>query len=91
MEKGIRQSESDAEFVEVCFSALQQVKQKRNKQDQFERESYSRWLTLHQVVSLDTLLRKDKDMFGGCLCCTESQEVSTSGKSFSHLFSLYKF
>ena len=86
VEKCIRQNESDAEFVEVCFSALQQIKQIRNGQDEKPDPEVSScpWLPLdHQVVSLDTVLRKEKDVFGGSLVCSTSQTESISGKSIN--------
>lgn len=81
VEKCIRQNESDGEFAEVCFSALQRIKRLHHEQDENDVSS-SRWLPLgQQVVSLDTLFRKDKDVFGGSLICSESQEDIVSGKS----------
>ena len=80
MEKCVRQNESDAEFVEVCCSALQQIKRMRNEDDEMVDSSH--WLPVsQQVVSLDTVLRQDQDVFGGSLVCSASHEESVSGKS----------
>ena len=93
MEKCIRQNESDAEFVEVCFSALQQIKRIRiNEQHVHEMVDCSHWLPLsQQVVPLDTVLRQDKDVFGGSLVCSASHEESVSGKVTQEIYQYCKY
>ena len=78
MEKCIRQNESDAEFGEVCFSVLLQIKHTRMNGD----DKCSPWLPVsHQVVPLDTLVKTSKDVFGGSLVHGASQEENMgSGK-----------
>ena len=82
LEKCIRQNESDAEFAEVCFFALQKINQHRNEHD--EKDAFSPWLLNHQVVSLDTLMKKHKDIFSGFLVCNaaKADTCNISGKSW---------
>ena len=80
MEKCIRQNESDAEFAEVCFFALQKINQYRNELD--EKEAFSPWLLNHQVFSLDTFMKKHKDIFSGFLVCNAAKADNISGKSW---------
>ena len=80
VEKCIRQNESDAEFAEVCFFALQKINQHRNEHD--EKEAFPPWLLNHQVFSLDTLMKKHKDIFSGFLVCNAEKADNISGKSW---------
>ena len=80
VEKCIRQNESDAEFAEVCFSALQKLYQHRNEHD--EKEAFFPWLLNHQVFSLDTLVKKHTDIFSGFLDCNAEKADNISGKSW---------
>lgn len=73
MEKCIRQNESDAEFGEVCFAILHQIKETRNVDDRVESLC---WLPIsHQVMPLNTS-KTSKDVYGGSLVTSASQEES---------------
>lgn len=74
MEKCIRQNESDAEFGEVCFAILHQIKETRNVDDRVKSLC---WLPIsHQVMPLNKLSKTSKDVYGGSLVPSASQEES---------------
>ncbi|CAH3192159.1 unnamed protein product [Porites evermanni] len=60
VEKCIRQNESDAEFAEVCFFALQKINQHQNEHD--EKEAFSPWLLNHQQIATMTSTTAVVDM-----------------------------
>ncbi|XP_068693359.1 CST complex subunit CTC1-like isoform X1 [Montipora foliosa] len=78
VEKGLRQNESDAEFVEVCLHSLRQIK--RAIMNELQAPTSSNWLPFDQkVIPLNTLLREHPSVFGGCIVSKASPVESFLG------------
>lgn len=70
-EKGLRQSESDGEFVEVCLRSLHQIKRVISKE--MQSSTISSWVPLDKkLMTLDRLLRGRNSVLGGSIFCRES-------------------
>ena len=78
-EKGLRQNESDGEFVEVCLRSLHQIKRVISKE--MQSSTISSWVPLDQkLMTLDRLLRGRNSVFGGSIFCRESSVECLLGK-----------
>lgn len=78
-EKGLRQNESDGEFVEVCLRSLHQIK--RVISNELHSCTISSWVPLDQkLMTLDRLLRGRNSVSGGSIFCRESSVECLLGK-----------
>lgn len=84
VEKGLRQNETDGEFVEVSLRSLHQIK--RVICNEMQSSTISSWLPLdRKLMTLDRLQRGRNSVFGGSIFCKESSVECLLGKSMNIL------